>query len=106
MWVFFNDAFLSIVDKAERPGCLVVRARRKGDIETVFPDAEVVVSTVNDYRFRAEISRREVAAAIAERAKGIDYPNFKGSIKDWARHRAYADVWRTMERYQAGLISR
>jgi hypothetical protein len=38
MGIFLNDAFLSIVDKDGDGTTLLVRARRKGDIERVFPD--------------------------------------------------------------------
>lgn len=103
MWIFCNDSFLSIVDKAENVGCLVVRARRDGDIELLFPEAEVLKSAGTDYKFRAEIPRARVASVLAAKVKEIDYANFKNSVEDPSRHRAYAEVWRTMERFQAGL---
>ena len=102
MWVCFNDTFLSIVDKASTPGALVVRARRAGDIEKVFPGAEVKRTPGNDYLFRAEIMRGEVAAKIAERVMEIDYSNFKGSTKDKPLHDAYMGVWGVMGRLQPG----
>jgi len=40
MWIYMNNAFLSIVQDDDVPGMLLVRARRSGDIESVFPDAE------------------------------------------------------------------
>jgi hypothetical protein len=36
MWVFLSGAFLSIVQDKQKPERLVVRARRRGDIERVF----------------------------------------------------------------------
>jgi hypothetical protein len=41
MWIFLNDSFLSIVANRELAGVLLVRARKEGDIEAVFPDATV-----------------------------------------------------------------
>jgi hypothetical protein len=102
MWIFLKDSFLSIVDKAEAEGCLVVRARAKGDIERIFPKAVVLANRGTDYQFRAEISRTEVSRAIAAAVKGIDYPNFKGSVKEDARHDAYVGVWRVMDKFGSG----
>ena len=40
MWIFLSDSFLSIVAHRDKPGVLLVRARRAGDIEAVFPDVK------------------------------------------------------------------
>lgn len=103
MWIFLNNAFLSIViDRQSNEGNLLVRARRKGDIEAVFPRAKVTVNAKRDYRFRASIRRQDVASAIADSICGISYDNFKDSIpkKDHERHTAYLRVWSTMEQFQ------
>ena len=39
MWIQFNNAFLSIVENRDNKLELFVRARVKGDIEKIFPDA-------------------------------------------------------------------
>lgn len=39
MWVFLNNSFLSIVAHRDKPDVLIVRARRAGDIEAIFPQA-------------------------------------------------------------------
>lgn len=41
MWICTNLGFLSIVDKAQQPGCLVVRARKAGRIEALFSEAVI-----------------------------------------------------------------
>ena len=82
MWVFFNNSFLSVVDKAPDPANLVVRARVEGHIEAVFPDAKVLRDASGDYLFRAFIPRELVAQAMLEAVMGIDYSNFKNSIRD------------------------
>lgn len=96
MWFCFNDSFLSIVQKGGAPGQLCVRARMKGDIERVFPDAQVSESTNTDYRFRAFIDRERVIKVVAQRIQELDYPNFKSSVKDSERHDAYLDIWSVM----------
>jgi len=100
MWIFLNDAFLSIVDKGPNDGALLVRARRPGEIARVFPGTVEEATPFNDYAFRARVDREEVAAVLAARVRAIAYPNFKGSVKDGDRHAAYARVWAAMERFQ------
>lgn len=100
MWIFLNDAFLSIVDKGGDGSTLLVRARREGDIERVFMKTEVELTPHNDYRFRARIDRETVALAMAEAVRAITYGNFKGSVKEHARHDAYMEVWSAMHDFQ------
>jgi hypothetical protein len=101
MWIAMNDSFLSIVDAAQSENCLLVRARREGDIEAVFPAAKMVIIVGRDYRFRAEIDRQEVGAAIAALLTGISYPNFKSSVKDRNLVHAYHEIWHCMEGLQS-----
>lgn len=100
MWLFMNDAFLSIVDKGGDGNSLLVRARRAGDIESVFPEASLQVGGGTDYRYRARIDRERVATAIADSIRKIDYRNFKSTVTDTNRHDAYMDVWSAMYAFQ------
>lgn len=105
MWICQNSSFLSIVqpsaaDLKANPGTLLVRARRKGDIEATFPDAEVISLSGRDYLFRAFIDRAEVGAALADKIEAIDYGNFKNSVKNSRLHDAYARIWGVMEALQ------
>lgn len=102
MWIFASNSVLSIV-ASRRNGFLLVRARRRGDIERLFPDAEVTESEHRDYRFRAHIPRRIVAEKIAECLSKINYRNFKGSVRDSKRHSAYLAVWGVMAAWQDSL---
>ena len=106
MWIFMNDAMLSIVEHRDDPAKLMVRARIAGDIERAFPEAEVSETPRADYRFRATLDRREVAAALAAAAMGIDYDNFKNSVDDSGRHHAYMGVWSVMNEEQHRRIAR
>lgn len=98
MWIFTNQAFLSIVSKDCKPDQLLVRARREGDIEKVFPNAKVKQTIGVDYLYRAVISRAEVGATLANCAYEIDYSNFKDSIpfEDKELKQACSRVWSIM----------
>lgn len=96
MWLFASDAFLSVVQDPTNPDILVVRARREGDIEALFPDAEVVRRPERDYLFRAFIPREDVAKAAADYVMGLTYTNFKNSVRAHDYHGACNRVWNVM----------
>lgn len=100
MWIFLKDSFLSIVQKPGDTDLLTVRARIKGDIEQLFPDAEVIADAGTDYKFRARVPREAVAKALFDCVMNLDAPNFKASIKNKKRHDAYMRVWSAMYREQ------
>ncbi len=96
MWIMLSDSFLSIVHKDCKPDELLVRARRKGDVERVFPHAKVIRTPGNDYLFRAVLKRDEVVAAIANRLNTLGYGNYKSSVKNRPFHNALSRVWSIM----------
>ena len=96
MWIMMNNSYLSIVSKDCGPTELLVRARRAGDIERVFPNAEVTRHTNSDYLYRAVLPRDAVKQALAAMIDQIDYPNFKDSVEDRSLHAAYVGVWCAM----------
>ena len=100
MWVFLNDSFLSIVAHRDDPDALLVRARRPGDIEQVFPEALVSETPAADYRFRTTLPRGAVADTLAAAVARIDYPNFKASVAEPDRHDAYLGCWGILRRWQ------
>jgi hypothetical protein len=100
MWICLNDAFFSIVHKECGPDELLVRARRPGDIERVFPGADVKKSTSTDYLFRAVVPRADVADALMTMAMTVDYSNFKNSVGDRRLHDAYSGFWGIHARLQ------
>ena len=93
MWIYLNNAFLSIVENDTNPNLLHIRARHSGDIEAIFSDAVVLNTPSGDYKHRADIPRDQVATAIAVTIGEIDYVNFKNSVSDENRHDVYFDVW-------------
>jgi hypothetical protein len=102
MWLSFNNAFLSVVHKDCADDELLVRARRQGDIERVFPGVQVRKTPNNDYLFRAVVKRERVAAALAKLVGELNYDNFKNSVREPDLHRAYGRVWHVMSDVQPG----
>lgn len=102
MWIFLQDAFLSISAHEDRPDDLMVRGRVEGDIERVFPDASVEETPDADYRYRAAVPRDEVAQAVADRARGLEYFDFDDAVpdEDRVRQETYTSVWETMSEAQ------
>jgi hypothetical protein len=91
-----NNNYLSIVSKDCGPAELLVRARRAGDIERVFPSAKVMRNTNSDYLYRAVLPRDAVKQALAAMIDHVDYPNFKDSVEDRSLRAAYVSVWCAM----------
>lgn len=107
MWIMLSDSFLSIVDKDCPRDCLLVRARRRGDIERVFGKLAVplVAHTPKaDYAYRAVITREVVKAAMAREIDRITYSNFKSSVEDEQLHDAYLSIWSIMHTLQSVLM--
>ncbi len=88
-----NDTFLSVVAHKEIPDSLLVRSRIAGDIERAIPGVDTFEDPEADYRYRAVVGREEFKTAIAARIDGIDYPNFKNSIRDARKHHAATGIW-------------
>lgn len=101
-----SDCFLSIVSKDCERDELLVRARRRGDIEKIFPKAKVVRTTKGDYLFRAVVKRGAIRKALAGEVARITYDNFKDSVQDARLHDAYLRVWSTMIDLQPGVRGR
>lgn len=106
MWICQNNAFLSVVEPSSRDpkaaggDFLLVRARVRGHIEAVFPEAAVIEVPGRDYQFRAYINREAVAKTMFVAVMGIKYGNFKDSVRDDELHHAYAKVWGVMANLQ------
>ncbi len=96
MWIFTSKSFLSIVEHSEEPSLLHIRARFPGDIEEMFPQADVIETPYGDYRYRTSLPREKVAEALMRNVKAINYHNFKNSVDDVERRDAYIKVWEAM----------
>ena len=95
MWLFTSKSFLSVVSDKENPtgDRLLVRSRMMGDIEEVFPSADVMETPYADYRFRAWLPRSEVTQALSRYVEDLDYTNFKNSVEDKDRINPLMRVW-------------
>ncbi len=100
MWLFLPESFLSIVKHKQDNNILVVRARRPGDIEKLFPRAKVVTIPGRDYQFRAEVHRIDVANAIHAQVMEMEHTNFKDNVHDRDYHDACSHVWSIMAKLQ------
>lgn len=100
MWIFLPKSFISVVQKPGDTDVLTVRARIKGDIESVFPQAKVEVNQGTDYKYRARVSREAVAKVLHDQVMNLDWSNFKGAVKAKKRHDAYMSVWSAMHAVQ------
>ena len=100
MWIMLNDCFFSIVSKDCSRDELMVRARRPGDIEKVFPGTKVTEYTASDYHYRAAISKDEIKTAMCGEIDRVSYSNFKSSVQDHPLHMAYLSVWDAMAKLQ------
>lgn len=96
MWIFMNDSFLSIVKKDCGADELLVRARRPGDIERLFPKANVIETPDADYRYRAAVRAEDVAEELRWQIMYLDYSNFKKSVENDELRAAYGRVWADM----------
>ena len=104
MLIFTRNAFLSIVDHPQDDRFLVVRGRIAGDIETLFPEAEVFEKPGADFRFQASVTRDRVAHRVMTLVKDIHYETFESSIEDGDRRQAYIQVWSAMYEEQARRV--
>ena len=99
MWIATNKGWLSIVNHRDKQGVLLVRARNKNHIESIFEDVEVYVDEKADYPYRADIEEIEVSRIIGDMLLDITYDNFKASVEDRDYHTYLSEVWTVMYRY-------
>lgn len=102
MWVFTPYGFVSAVaDRDDVDGeRLLVRARSKGHLVSLFPECEPFSVPGSDYTWRAWINRWEFSDVMDTLVQTISYTNFKNEIREDEYHDACLDVWGAMYRYQ------
>src|SRR5215208_4234346 len=96
MWVFTRSSFLSLISDPQNAAMLTVRARIRGDIQRLFPEATVTETPLRDYRYRATIDREIVAEALGDEICKLTYQNFKQAAGETDRRRPpfLAWIWR------------
>lgn len=105
MWIFTNDAFVSVVADPLDSARVLVRGRVVGDVLRFMAPAFISGLTEDkvsgtDYAVRASVLRSDFTDALAAHADCVTYKNFKSSVEEAARHDAYMGVWHVMHRLQ------
>jgi hypothetical protein len=103
MYVFLPDAFISVEEHPEESRLVCVRARIRGDIDRLFPEADIAETIDRDYRFAASLPKERVAQVVSLRVAKMNYSNFFDSIQDEDRRQAYIQVWGAMYEEQNRL---
>lgn len=96
MWIITNRGLLSVVaDKHDPTGDrLLVRARQREFLaDLVEPLTEVFEDQEADYPYRCFMSRADFMDLLAVEVAGVDYPNFKNSVRDDVYHALLSKVW-------------
>ena len=98
MWICLNNSFLSVVEDRESESELLIRARRKQDIDVVAAllqdgSNRVEHTPKNDYQYRIRASRGELKLLMSLMIDNINYGNFKNSVTDDKLHTMYGRVW-------------
>jgi hypothetical protein len=103
MWIASKNGFISIVQHREYPDQVLFRARVRKDLESLFPQEEIISTPEADYGFRGFVSKQEAAAIISQQVMDIDYPNFKNAVAQTPNQKdklhAYHDIWGVMWSY-------
>lgn len=102
MWIFTNDAYVSIVQHRDDPDTLLVRGRFRGDAARFLglPQHHEIELTTADYRWRVVTSRATVEKAMLRAVRRVSYPNFKDSIVRAWRKAVSMRVWSVMAQAQ------
>lgn len=108
MWVFLPGGFVSIVAHRTIPDGLLVRARRREDLE-VFRGAgldayrcAITATPDADYPFRMLMDKISVSKTLARLVASIDYDNFKAAPGNADRQHMLHDVWREVKQLERG----
>lgn len=99
MWIFTKAGFFSVVQDRDNPDMLLLRSRKRLDLENLCQIAKVEDDIWNDpqadYPWRMRIEKEEFSRVAGEMVFDINYDNFKNTIARQNPNRAvtYAQVW-------------
>ena len=85
MWLVTTRGFFSTVAHRDRADLVLVRARKREDLESLselIGPVEIAHTPRRDCAFRAEVPRERWSAALVLLAAEIDYPNFKNAVAE------------------------
>ena len=92
MYVFTDNAFLSIVAHEFDERLLEVRGQYAGDIERTFPEAEVAYNPGAEFPYATAVGRDRVAERIALRVQHVGYRSFNPNSEEPWRQDVYSRV--------------
>lgn len=110
MWLMTPHGFFSIVCKPEdkATGTLTIRSRVQSDLESLrqfLPSlGPVLEGAGTDYRYRAHADREDVAQAVSQMVRELQYANFKSEVarrQGYDRAHVYGEVWNALYSLQA-----
>ena len=104
MWVITRDGFISVVRHRDIEGAMLVRARRREDLERPFGHLGLVEEDgAADYRFRMVVPVEDLESFLVSSVEEIDYDTHAKEAMaggDTQRYRAYLTVWSALYRLQ------
>lgn len=108
MWLVTTRGFYSVVADSADPDAVLVRARRREDLEALgdlLIDMAIEHTPQRDYAWRATVQRAQWETAASALAAEIDYPSFKSAVaarQGLERAHVYARVWEDLLELQRG----
>lgn len=107
MWVFTNIGFFSVVEVNGDHKRVVVRARAKDHLEKLRKLGGHKLMPIRedegtDYSFRVYMEKEQWKELLGKLVDGINYTNFRDSVKDGLYHDSLLEVWSVMLMYQKG----
>jgi hypothetical protein len=88
MLIMLQNSYLSVAQHPNHPDKLAVHSTIPGDIEQVFPAAQVAEDAKNG-TYRAVVSKAEMQAAMSAQIAKIDYTSLGGAVRGELRSGAY-----------------
>lgn len=112
MWLATEKGFYSVVinNESKSEGSeIIIRARKKKDLENLNTGRKVKVSKKKDYAYRIFVSRETFIRVLLDLGVEFNYSNFKDHIKSIPDQKDklsfYTQVWSIMNEYQSLFIN-
>jgi len=93
MWIYSATGFVSISRHRDLAGCLMIRARDRASLASLFPAADIHETPEADYRWRATVVEADAVAVIATAVARLDYSDDVKNSIGWEHQALYRDIW-------------
>ena len=109
MWIFTNKGYISVVKHNHDTGYVMVRAREKQVLSWLQEIAKAENLTVKpieytpkaDYQYRMMVHKLSFSCIMAKLIIGMEYTNFKDSIKNKDYGNLAMELWLTLKIWYA-----